>query len=453
MAITFTKNILQRLGRNLRDSVNPSSEDLSMLQEYRLSHKDIVKKVFDIICNEAHTINEEAICTFRIKRIDSIIRKLQRLKGQLELKSMRDIAGCRCIMKSDAEVFKLMNNLKYTPLRLIQEPNIYMGKYKKDTGYGSIHMYVALPEYEKLYVEIQIRTEEQHDWATFVETIDLLYDTKLKEGINTTTEEQYNDFYRMHQILSKLDSHRSKTENIELIRVVIKYNILEKLDTILVSNIANVRHQWAKMMSEIEFPQYFYIGTTENNQPIISAYTSYSDAEQYYYDSFEKSYNKNQVIVCVMNPSYNRICTAYSNYMLVCHKFSHRIHKLFADAIDANIGDETIFNIAFYYRRIVKRLSKHIDIEIQELENSQNVYDDKVIQEWMVDVNVNLEQYQSDFFNFSLVASKLIYLRDSNPIIRFAKRIIYKVIVSVNPNYFIKMTVKQLQPNDRVENI
>ena len=444
MATIFTKNILQRLGRNLRDSENPSLENIALLQEYRLSHKDIVKNVFDIICNEAHAINEEAICTFRIKRIDSIIRKLQRLKGRLELKSMRDIAGCRCIMQSDAEVFKLMNNLKHTLLQLVQEPNIYMGKRRKDTGYGSIHLYVTLPAYEKLCVEIQIRTEEQHDWATFVETIDLLYDTKLKEGINTTTEEQYNDFYRMHQILSKQNTYRDKNENKELIRVVIKYNLLEKLDTVLVSNVATVRHQWAKMMSEIEYPQYFYIGTNEENQPTVSAYTSYSEAEQYYYESFEKSYNKNQVIVCVMNPSYNRICTAYSNYMLVCHKFSHRIHKLFTDAMDANIGDEIIFNIAYYYRGIVRRLSKHIDIEIHELENAQNVYNDKVIQEWIRDVDDNLKQYQTDIYNFSLVTSKLLYLRNSNPIVKIIKLVVYKIIVYIKPDYFIKKIVRHL---------
>lgn len=212
MDTVFTKNSLRTLGRRLRDTDCPKSEDIFLLQQYRVTYKEVIKRVFGIVCSEAVKINNEAICSFRIKRIDSIIRKLQRLKGQLELKSMRDIAGCRCILYSDSEVFKLMKALKQTPLVLAQEPNIYIGKKKKESGYQSIHMYVTVPEFPKQYVEIQIRSIAHHDWATFVETLDLLYNTKIKEGISTN-EEQYNDLYRLHQILAIPEAQRNREEN------------------------------------------------------------------------------------------------------------------------------------------------------------------------------------------------------------------------------------------------
>lgn len=54
---------------------------------------------------------------------------------------MRDIAGCRCILYSDSEVFKLMKALKQTPLVLAQEPNIYIGKKKKSLD---ISLYICM---------------------------------------------------------------------------------------------------------------------------------------------------------------------------------------------------------------------------------------------------------------------------------------------------------------------
>ena len=453
MTKIFSKNALIQLGRNLRDTDSPSSKNLALLQEYRLSHKDLIKQVFDIICTEALIINDDAICAYRIKRIDSIIRKLRRLKGSVELKSMRDIAGCRCILQSDAEVFKLMNNLKKTSLQLIQKPNIYMGPHKKESGYGSIHMYVTLPEFEKLSVEIQIRTIEQHDWATFVETIDLLYGTKLKEGICTTTQEQYNDFYRMHQILSKQDNYRNKNEDKELINAIIKYDILGRLENVLVSNIAKVRHQWAEMMSNFTYPQYFYIGTTDDNSPTIAAYASYSEAEQYYYDSFEKNSNKNQVIVSLTNPTYDTICMAYSNYMLVCHKFTHKIQELFTKVISDDISNDIVNEISLYYCSIAKQLTRHIDVEIHELLKSQGKYNKEVLREWVYDVKHNLEQRKEDFVNLNNASIKMVFIGKSKGIYKIFRVIIYYIVTAISPNYIINK-IKQLKANnDRVENI
>ncbi len=67
MDTVFSKNKLQSLGRRLRESEIPSTEDIALLQKYRISYKEIVKTVFEIVCREAQNINSEAICSFRIK--------------------------------------------------------------------------------------------------------------------------------------------------------------------------------------------------------------------------------------------------------------------------------------------------------------------------------------------------------------------------------------------------
>ena len=397
MDTVFTKNSLRTLGRRLRDTDCPKSEDIFLLQQYRVTYKEVIKRVFGIVCSEAVKINNEAICSFRIKRIDSIIRKLQRLKGQLELKSMRDIAGCRCILYSDSEVFKLMKALKQTPLVLAQEPNIYIGKKKKESGYQSIHMYVTVPEFPEQYVEIQIRSIAHHDWATFVETLDLLYNTKIKEGISTN-EEQYNDLYRLHQILAIPEAQRNREENETIINTVIKYDIIGNLDSVLVKNIVHVRHQWADMISQISNPSYFFIRTDTMNQPKISAFTSYSEAEDFYYQSFESDSNSNMVLVSMPNASFDMISIAYSNYLLISHKFTHQLHIIFAKYIEDYFPKNPSLAIKFshYYRKNSSKIAGYIDLEIQDMKQSIHKYDKSIINEWLTDVQDRLQDFQND---------------------------------------------------------
>lgn len=94
---------LKKLGKRLRDAQVPAIADLDKLQQYRHSYKEVVSEIFSIVDKVAKEVNPNAICAFRIKRIDSIIGKLRRLKGNLELDSMADIAGCRFIGNKDSK--------------------------------------------------------------------------------------------------------------------------------------------------------------------------------------------------------------------------------------------------------------------------------------------------------------------------------------------------------------
>lgn len=427
---SFTQNNLRRLGRNLRDCDTPSANDLAQLQAYRLYHKDIAKRVFDILCEKATEINEEAICAFRIKRIDSIIRKLQRLKGKVELKSMRDIAGCRCILRNDAETFKLMKALKDTPLILAQDPNIYMGQNKKKSGYGSIHMYVTLPEYDGLFVEIQIRSIEQHDWATFVETVDLMYHTKVKEDLVTTTQEQYDDFCRMHRIMSVSESHRTPLEVEMLLKTIVKYDLFGKMDEVFVSNITRVRQQWIDTMSNTTNPHYFYISTDEENRPTIKAYTSYSEAERFYFDAFEQSSNRNQVLVCMNNPTYETICTAYSNYVLVYRRFIHSMHQMFVDSIDKGVLTDfkSTIECGVYYITNTNKIMNTLRVEFSHIRECSDRYDSEALLPLMQDTGKSLLTSYLDFRNVIVASLSFICIGNSKGLARVIRRVLFGIV-------------------------
>ena len=79
--------------------------DLDLLQEFRKTYIDPLAKTFNRLLLLAGKVDKGAIVTYRIKRINTIIRKLQRFKdnpnGEMKLSRMWDIAGCRCILSTN----------------------------------------------------------------------------------------------------------------------------------------------------------------------------------------------------------------------------------------------------------------------------------------------------------------------------------------------------------------
>ena len=122
----------------IRDRLKPPFDNdlLDDLQFYRTSFKDSLSRVFNILC-ENSKFRRDAIVTYRIKRIDSIIRKLDRIPT-MKLDRMWDIAGCRCILPTNKQVEKLHQILKkeFT----IKKVNDYR-KIPQTGGYKSLHLY------------------------------------------------------------------------------------------------------------------------------------------------------------------------------------------------------------------------------------------------------------------------------------------------------------------------
>lgn len=82
-----------------RNPQSISESDYEMLQYLRTSYKEPMSKIFNIIDLIANKIDKNCICTYRIKRIDSIVSKLLRFPDMI-VNRAEDIAGCRCILTS-----------------------------------------------------------------------------------------------------------------------------------------------------------------------------------------------------------------------------------------------------------------------------------------------------------------------------------------------------------------
>lgn len=107
----YSNSDYKRLGDRIRkDVTNILESDYEMLQHLRTSYKTPLSIIFKNIEQLAHKVDSNCVCTYRIKRIESIISKLIRFP-EMQINRAEDIAGCRCILSNEQQVYDLYNRI------------------------------------------------------------------------------------------------------------------------------------------------------------------------------------------------------------------------------------------------------------------------------------------------------------------------------------------------------
>ena len=136
-------------------------------------------------------VQAKPLVSQRLKRLDSIIRKLVRDQtSTMQLSQMQDIGGCRAVLASNTEVYKVANSYRVGGTKkwlheLVGVGKNYIEAPKKD-GYRSVHLifkYFGPPQntaWDNLKIEMQLRSAAQHSWATALEAVDIFTNQALK---------------------------------------------------------------------------------------------------------------------------------------------------------------------------------------------------------------------------------------------------------------------------------
>lgn len=115
----------------------------------------------------------------RLKRIDSIQIKLKRFET-MRLSTLQDIAGLRVVLRESEELSRFFATLRGLQTRhKLKRLDDYHNNPKED-GYRGMHLVYHAED--SGMVEIQLRTELEHIWATAVETYGTLQNTSFKTG-------------------------------------------------------------------------------------------------------------------------------------------------------------------------------------------------------------------------------------------------------------------------------
>ena len=317
---TYSNKDYKRLGDRIRSNPQQvADEDLQMLQELRMSYKEPLSIIFKSIEKVAYKVDHDSICTYRVKRIESIISKLVRFP-EMQVNRAEDIAGCRCIMSSTEKAYdlyhRLMKNKDRLPFLIKGVIHDYIEK-PKASGYRSIHINAVLKDGDNRRIEIQIRGLEHHNWATLVEITDLLYGLKLKEH----GDQANRDLFEFHRLLSLPNDKITKEEKYFIADTAIKYKYIETIGEVFARNYLDVRQQWNKM--KLQHSHFFLISTGSDGIPDFMGFMSFEDAERAYFDRFiNNEENRNIVLTHLQRADFTKISVAYSNYFLT---FNHTL--------------------------------------------------------------------------------------------------------------------------------
>lgn len=393
----MTKGEIDRLGKKIGASVEVSQEDLDKLQEYRQTFQEPISNVFNFILGIARKLDKQSIVTYRIKRIDTIVEKLRRFyenpNGKMSLSRMWDIAGCRCILNTvDKEkLYKLLEKIKKEYGNECKVKDYILNQ--KDSGYRSIHIYVKDHQTQKP-VEIQIRNKVQHNWATLVEIVDLLYGTKNKE---------YGAVSRLGRFLylySKAED-LTKEEFAEMLKIERKVKVFEKMSKVLTRNYLNIRRQWLKQKTK---GSYFVIAANKKGSEILS-FPTFKEAETAYYEKYLANSDSNIVLTHLRMPDFNQISIAYSNYVLAMHAFFDDYRALVSRKIILCIKDGFYFKFIKYFKIYTSNARCHFEnlsLEIQSINDCSNdsTISRNQINKWVGEINTRLNLWVRETSEF-----------------------------------------------------
>ncbi len=352
--MVISNNKLKKCGSSIRKSFRNNEKvkvaDLETIYEYRNQHKGIISSVFYDLCDISKKVHNNSVVVFRLKRIDTIIRKLPRVTT--ELHKMHDIAGCRVIVDSLAQINNLVEKLRNHPRIRIKDEIDYIEK-PRESGYKSYHLIVVKEGFEH-EVEIQIRTRNHHYWATFVEIVDHTFGIKIKEG------EDHPEILRIHQLLSKSEEKQlTKSEIIELIYLEKEMKMLEKILKVFRNNYLVACESWIHGGSSKDL-EYILLEVIDN-KPHFEFYKSFEEAESVYLKKVKDDFDSNVVIVNINKPDITKLFLAYSNYVLVSHPFITRmIEYIFEVILDTKReGDFKKLNeLRQYNKELMKLINK-----------------------------------------------------------------------------------------------
>jgi ppGpp synthetase/RelA/SpoT-type nucleotidyltranferase len=170
---------------------DPNSDELdralAIINNWRSSH-NFPLNTFQCTLRRKAKFDPESLIAQRIKRLRAIRYKLQkRTLNPIPLSEMQDVGGCRAVFKTVANVRRLRDAYIESDLKhkLVQLDD-YIEK-PKNSGYRGIHLVYAYnsdrsDDFNGIKIEVQMRSQLQHAWATAVEIVGFFRKELLKSG-------------------------------------------------------------------------------------------------------------------------------------------------------------------------------------------------------------------------------------------------------------------------------
>lgn len=192
---TYSRAEVNRAGEDYIDVALPAEQHqlaLVVINNWRSSHSFPLNTMQVGLRTYTSKVSDQGLIAQRLKRLNSIVLKLRRFQG-MDLARMQDLGGCRAVVPSLSDVYEL--DRVYADSRILHKlikRNDYINEQLREDGYRSLHRIYRYKSdrsatYNNLSIELQIRTQLQHVWATAVETAGTFTQQALKSHQGSET--------------------------------------------------------------------------------------------------------------------------------------------------------------------------------------------------------------------------------------------------------------------------
>ena len=396
---------INKVGKRIREEYpDVSDSTLYDLQTIRTAHQLSLSEVFHKLCGITKKVDGMAIVSYRLKRLDSVITKLDRYP-KMSLSRMWDIGGCRCILKTEKQVYKLWKSIA-KELNVRKHYDYIVDP--QPEGYKAIHLFIESDQGK--VIEVQIRTQKQHNWATLVEISDVLFDAGLKEFKKNI------DLLEFHKFLSVPKEDLTIKNKKQIAKILKKYDYYNRLNEVFLRNSPNVRSQWIAIKQKAN-QKYFILKTSKDEFPQIISFENSEQAELEYFRMFLTNKSSNIVLTHFTKPNFNQISTAYSNYILTYHSFIKEWIGIYQDLIVASIENYRVIQFKQNYQEYMNLTLNQISSFVNEVKLGQTLFKasntkdgkvKKMFKYWESDIVDMNRKKHSEFAKFNKKLDKII---------------------------------------------
>ena len=309
-------------------------EAFKLVTQWRALHAGPLKAFRN---NLGRRVGSQDIVAQRLKRMPTIISKLERLPW-LRLSRAQDIGGCRAIVPTVGEAFHIASDFAGSRIR---HERLDYKNYIDDprrSGYRGLHLVYGYesdqnPQWRGLKIEIQIRSQLQHRWATAVETVGTFIGDDLKSSRGDATWLRF--FTLMSSVVARLErsanvpgTPQNSGELVAEIRECERQlGILDRLTsfeslTHLVLDFPPFRDRWVVVELNLQANRVGGAAFRESEKEVA--------AEMYAEREFAHRGDPNYAIVMVSAKSVQSLRRAYPNYFGDLSEFRSLVRETIA---------------------------------------------------------------------------------------------------------------------------
>lgn len=322
---------IDNIGELLKKASAYKKAELTILLEWRNSFSPILEYYYNKLKRE---IGEDDLIVLarRLKRIESIQIKLKRFKT-MRLSTLQDVAGVRAILKDEYALNRVFAHLRgqITINKLKRVDNYHSNP--KDSGYRGVHL--IYQNASSNMIEIQLRTELQHIWATAVEIYGELQNSSFKTGEGDIQWKKFflllSSYFAIKENCTPAKEHLklSKSKIRSQLKVAIKeLNVVERLNAstnsiqVVVSKFNETGRSGKYAILELDLKNKKTTVEIFNKKDVSKAIEIYTRREL----EMKKSDQKNIVFVNIED--LKKIQKSYPNYFLDTQKLLEVLSKI-----------------------------------------------------------------------------------------------------------------------------